>query len=214
MELTAFEKATLFNIIEKLCEANVKEVFTRNKSITEWLWENAQDACLDIDATSGATKAVFLSCAVPNYIIKIPTTFTGSISPVDYCRLEANAYKRAKEEGFSSYFAACEFFTEMDGIPFYIQERVNCDENYFSDLFFEYAEGLVSRGNYDNDYDYSDAVSDRAEYMDDWETIEAVFADCQFSNFIFDTLEINDFHRGNFGIRSNGDLVLVDYSGY
>lgn len=209
MELTAFERVTLMNIIEKLCEANVKEVANRNIHVNDWLEEHAYDACLDVDVDSGCTKAVFFSCQVPNYVIKVPTT-----GHTNYCALEAKAYEKAKEEGYKSYFAACEFFTEMDGIPFYIQERVNCDENYFSDLFFEYAEGLVSRGNYDNDDDYSDAVSDRAEYMDDWEVIEAVFADHQFSNFIFDTLQINDFHRGNFGIRSNGDLVLVDYSGY
>lgn len=182
-------------------------------------------------STYGATKGV-IGDDNWDYVIKIPMN-RDDYDPIDYCALELANYEIAKSKHIENMFAAIERIGRVEGIPIYIQEKVECNSNKviqnIADIDFQnwldydiYEVEDCEELDKDDDESCRDYFNNNVfdEYeADDWEHISAFFdydysfleAESLFA--LLNELDINDIHSGNVGFL-NGRIILVDYSGY
>lgn len=150
-----------------------------------------------------------------DYVIKIPFVIETHLgTDADYCEIEYENYKLAKEYGLARHFAACErlpayhfYSVDYDGdsvvidIPLYIMEFAEVDE--------ECTESLCSDCYICDSDDFSDDQKDAARIFSNYYTDDEVE---DLVAFMADNA-ITDIHCGNIGYI-NGVPVLIDYSGY
>ena len=183
----------------------------REETADDCEWTTHQ-SFFDIDSlciARGLTKMVIIDDNL-DYVIKIPFAWVnGSISMKDYCRIEAENYQRAVDACVDEYFAECfyggKFECELDGekvkVPFYLMEKVDCDEEKVtSDICSQ-----LDDSSYDCEYS-SEAVEELFKLYYGADEHDRVYEFCE-------KMFINDIHTANVGFR-NGRLVFVDYSGY
>ena len=224
-ELTATEIKVLNNAIDNILNCEVERTVIRNIEGKDYMrpedwFRQYKIESHDIYATCGATKLVFLVEGLDNWVIKVPFLFSYDNAPgrgitLNYCEAEAQIYQAACDCGKEHYFAPCYYYTTKQGIPFYIQQRVECDEELNSDLFFHYCSTSYSKENYEDEDEYYDDVKNDADYMEDEDRLYAIFG-CEDGDDLLtflDVQEVNDIHAGNFGYFKQMP-VLIDYSGY
>ena len=178
------EQELINEIIEKVIACNLKEAITYGEdvpaiSFNEWTREN-RSKLGQIFVDCGCTKAVFLHRNLENWVIKVPFLFTPEYAPgvkhyTNYCAAEVEVYEQAKAQHLNEYLAPIYHYATIDGVPFYIQQRVNLDEGLNEDLFFNYCAKSVDRAEYEDEDDYYDAISCDVDYMDDEERLCAIF---------------------------------------
>lgn len=166
----------------------------------------------DIGVFAGMTKV----CIVPTYgewVLKVDIQretndeYARRNKTTHYCEYELENFEKAKKEGIDDYFAEIYDLDEIEGVKFYLMQKVEPDENECSDYFSAYYDKY-----YDNDDGYYEDLSDE-------ERIEALFENddenmiLKLKEFVTRN-EINDLHGGNFGRRNDGRFVIIDYSGY
>lgn len=211
MKPTAFELANINHIIDRLIEANVEKIYNGEIRLREWEDRYSIETKMPMYIDNGCTKAVFIIDDLPNWVIKIPYS-----TKTDFCKIETQVYELATKEGLEDNFAATYHVSTRGSMEFYIQEKVHCDCGRITDLLIEYFESVMDPEDYNSEEEYQSEVNDRANYgLTDIEAIQALFYDPDpMIKFLIYQNNINDFHSGNFGIRSDGKVILVDFSGF
>lgn len=208
-------------IMERLEEAfniGFKEAF-ENEAMRRWLYDlSDNDLLCDMDILfDGCTKYVFLFEDV-DYVVKVSRKGL----KYDYCALECENYQKAINAEVENYFAWTEFLTEIKGIKFYVQERVDCDLYDFNDDMLYYAEKIYNRSGYidqDEELDENsvcDILWDMVDDFDEESRLNAVFGEGYETQKLVGFCsqnKINDLHQNNFGIK-NDFPVIIDFSGY
>ncbi len=176
---------------------------------------------------AGITKVVFFLMDVKDKVAKVPffgvdlyeygednddKEFVGRTSfnemddmrgnGGDYCELEVNNYKKAEEEGVSSFFASTEYVGMLyDTIPVYASERCvpfndiehNSETPDGENIFFKFGVPNTITQELKKQY-----------------PIGRLFALKEF----LDDNDIYDLHSGNWGYDKDGKLKIIDYSNY
>lgn len=230
-------KKDVYEFLDWLCAHYNFDIMLKHQSKDEWYnWvaeqykgsaEERDDYCFDVRC--GATKGVIL-VAGWDFVIKIPFTeyrhydcnddVYGNIyhySPAgDYCKLEWRNYVCALNEGIADYFAETACVGKYHGLPIYVQELLDADEDKISR---EATEESFRQFCYDNDLDMNNPESldifyDESGYDGDVnDFLWNVWADAEKVFDFIDNNHINDLHSGNVCYR--GDMVVCcDFSGY
>lgn len=204
-------KETVFDLLEILYteDSNFSRFLeTRNENYWYKFSRNFyRSDFFDISLSSGATKAVIIPNSL-DYVIKIPFITN---SEINYCAREAEYYSDAKDSNIEELFCECFYLEDFCGVPIYLMEKVSCDETEVFDSFYNY---LTSKRdlNEEEAEDYMDNISENTVV---YELTEIYYNDKYdlFWEFCSEH-EINDIHAGNVGFRDNGQLVIIDYSGF
>lgn len=224
-ELTAEEIQIIDNAIRNILCCEVERTVVRNCEGKDYMrpedwFRQYKVEHHDMYATCGATKLVFLVEGLDNWVIKVPFLFSYDNAPgrgeiLNYCEAEAQIYQAACDCGKGHYFAPCYHYVTKQGIPFYIQQRVECNEELNSDLFFHYCSTSYNKENYEDEDEYYDDVSNDVDYMEDEDRLYAIFGFEDGDDLLtfLEVQEVNDIHAGNFGYFKQIP-VLIDYSGY
>lgn len=213
-------------VIDKLIQHNIKNPVHREgayiKELSFSAWTNTHKYWLidnNIFFDSGASKMVFIAHSIKNWVIKVPFLFsektsTGSRSLLNACKAEAEVYEKAVENGVDKYFAPMFYYKTVDGIPFYLQRKAECEIDRVTDTVYKYVSNTYKREFFDSDEDYEDTINFEIDTMSDEDALCAFFNGWKNELMDFlDEYEVNDFHAGNFGFINN-EPVLIDYSGY
>lgn len=178
----------------------------KNNTLIEWIDE-------------GASKLVFsLSLSgFNNYVFKIP--FKGDFCnemflKKDYCELEKDLYLYSKSLGFEDLLTKTSFVGVVLGIPVYIAERVRPMTDFFdledfpiSNLSKSVANEIFSN----SDYMFADLPA--KEHLEKFVEDYGEYKTYSLVDFIL-KYGLGDFHSGNIGIKKNGKICLLDYSGF
>lgn len=157
----------------------------------------------------GASKACFFNeDELSDWVIKVDYRDNSH----HYSLIESENYRRAQENGLETYFAATYPLCERDGVSFFIQERVECDENEVFSKWFS----LMKEHFYPEDFDTKEemnwTVADAVEELSDIERVDLLFGNQDLIDFLVDN-RINDLHQGNFGFLEDR-IVIMDYCGW
>ena len=191
--------------------------FNSNHEFDDWCNENenwCDEECIGIHR--GATKMVF-EFEDLDFVLKIGFEST---SKQNYEDLEFEKYQLAKTHGFAEYLAKIDYVCKFDGLNVYGQEKCTCDMEYTDSVIHKYSLDTIRQDDGESKEAYLDRVYD---YEDDY--CEEDYFDCFFSagrdwhdirEFLdfCDENDINDLHKGNFGVNEKGQWVIVDYSGF
>lgn len=202
MAMNTHERDIAMDAIELFMQHGFMEAFS-NSNGTMWDW--SQNCGLDgLQYTDGATKCVFFWDELTDWVIKcrLPS------EKLDYCSREYDNYRAAVEQGFEYYFAAVEYLCEVNGITFYAQSRVECDEDVDSCLCEKLMCSYEESGTPYNE----DLVWDEIEAMDSYERMILLYNNTLLANFV-SARRINDLHCGNFGTAGD-HYVMIDFSGF
>ena len=208
MSATSWERDIAINIVESLIRNGLSALYTakfRPYGLWDWLDDNKFFE-KGITYADGATKAVIFHSDLDSYVIKF--RLPQEDPEKDYCSREYENYVLAEEAGFSYYFAKTEYLCEREGIVFYLQEQVICDEEVDGEICSKL------QRQYDEDgtpYDV-DSLWSEVDEMDAYERTMLLYGNKELSQFIFDR-RINDLHCGNFGMAGD-HYVMIDYSGF
>lgn len=204
MKMSNCERTVAMNIIDLFVQRGFISAFKNTShSMYNWMYDNGL-LRNGYDYADGATKCVFMYDGLDSWVIKC--RYPGMER--DYCARECENYALAEEAGFGFYFAATEFLCEVDGIAFYVQERVDCDESV----------DCLIKDRLQCDYEDSntpydeDSLWEEVEELDAYSRIMLLYGDEALARFICER-RINDLHCGNFGIRGDS-YVMVDFSGF
>lgn len=199
----------IINVVGSFFEKNSFEDFNDNtyKELEDYFYQYLSDQKYVIFC--GVTKFVIVPKYI-NFVVKIPFFDANGI---DHCKLEANNSFQIEEAELDEYIAKSCFYKEYNRIPFYVQEKAECDycsiDDEMAEIYYSsYEEEFDEYGDF---LDYFYNLSDKEKifpYMS-YYWGSAVY---KMMNLI-DSLQINDLHSGNVGFI-NGNLVLIDYSGY
>ena len=204
MKMTESERNTAMELVWQLLEAGLAGQITSKEYCYLYDWFRKTSLSKNgISFADGATKGVFISFDF-DWVIKV--NLPGE--KFDWCGRECENYCLAEERGLSYYFAASEFLGEFEGVKFYAQEYVNCDEGVDSEIYNSLKARYKSS---DNDVD-DDCLWDKVEDLDAEERVELLYNDDALVRFIWER-RINDLHCGNFGVKGD-HYVMIDYSGY
>lgn len=197
-----------------------------NDGFFNWCCDHRDFLGGDIKVYCGETKACIISDELSNWVIKVGFTYNDKDRDedvTDFCAIEARNFESAVAEGLEEFFAAsyklCELtppekYDFKDNISFFIQEKAMPDEEKTSSTCDSYMRGSQNREEEDDE----DYCGDYYDYdYDDDDRLESLF----YGNEKYDELtafinefNINDLHSGNFGYTPNGQVKIIDYSGF
>lgn len=210
--MTINERQIAYDLINKVSSLDLYGALCTN-NFFDWRDDNT-DTLADngIVIHSGCSKGVIVSDLLPNWVIKFNLPCA-----TDYCKLEYENYLSAKEEGFAEYFATTGKFDEVDNeLVFYYQERADVDSDYIEDVFFTSMSNSFHRGEYSDlsDDEFIEEVYSAVCEQTETEALRAVFGEVPGLDDFFYDHGINDLHSGNFGVKSTGVIVCIDFSGF
>lgn len=208
MKATSWERDTAISIVESMIRTGLSALYaedSRARGLWDWLDDNKFFEN-GITYESGATKAVLFHSDLDSWVIKF--RLPGEDPKQDYCAREYDNYVAAEEAGLDYYFATTEYLCEREGIVFYLQEQVICDEEVDSELCDKLQCQYDESGTpYDMDSLWYDV-----EEMTARDRVLLLYGNMELADFITNR-RINDLHSGNFGI--DGDhYVIIDFSGF
>ena len=126
---------------------------------------------------------------------------------------EENAIFEEVPDELKTLFLPNEYIGEFNGIPVYIQEKVQCTAE---DMEYE---GTIDEETYFKYFNKAENLSKKTKYF---ELIESFLADCinvygeaiteKLLTFLRDNC-INDLHTGNIGYKQDGSPCIIDYAG-
>lgn len=190
------------SIIKTLVDSGMVNDILNDGHFEPWNWFHEHKALLPggYKVYSGACKGVIVFDDT-DWVIKFD--YCGEDS---YCKIEADNYRYAVEEGLAHYFAETRFIAQVDCVSFVIQEKCECDESDIYDSLQQYVKETCNE-------EYSDAsLWAEVESICENGCVHEMFKDKALNAFVRRNY-INDLHAGNFG-RVNGRIVMTDYSGF
>lgn len=199
----------LDNLVKKgMCEA------IKHEELFDWYGKIEEEVLDDVQIVfDGATKFVFLFEDVPSCVIKVSRHEMNN----NHCRVEAENFRKAQNVGLECYFAPTILFKEIDGVEFYIQERVECNTFGIDSEMYAYAKKVCcsDESTMDKD-DFTDLLDEMVYEFDAADSLRAVFGEGYETELLIEFCEnnrINDLHAANYGYK-NDFPVILDYSGY
>ena len=205
--LTEFEYKAAVALVEALVEYGLTQhlAYYGDNSTERWFREfNVREAGFWF--ASGCTKVCIGHTDLSNWIIKVGYTETVAC---DYAKREYENYCHAREAGLEEYFPETIELGIFGNCAFYIQQKVECDEDKVSSDWYE---ALRDRYDYYGEEYDCDILADELDNMESDEKAFLLFENMQLSDFLVDN-GINDLHEGNFGYI-DGRAVIIDFSGY
>lgn len=184
------------------------------------LMDELEEWAIDHDVTlcHGATRFVLVpDCG--DWVVKFDLpkeVLRGRL----YCACEEEIYRKAQENGIAVHLAFTAYGGSIDGLDYYVQEKVQMGdevENIIQESFCSFCEGDFDREDFDNEDDYQASIEEAAMNLvgDSFDTVYAVLGDeGQDLGRFLSRERINDLHSGNWGQRSDGTLVVVDFGGF
>ena len=182
---------------------------------------------VDEEIRTGVSKVVIIPHD-SSYVLKIPYRgardgedyydfhYAGNeIRDWDYCETEAEIYDAFKAEGLECFLAkTVRYGEDATGYPLYIQEK--CITSYdYEDLDSNYT------------YDYTEIKAFRSMFAcgmavdnNTWNTKAIMYYGVEkyihFMQFCLDRFPdvLDDLHRENYGYRTDGSPVLIDFSSW
>ena len=182
---------------------------------------------VDEEIRTGVSKVVIIPHDT-SYVLKIPYRgakegeeswdfhYAGNeIRDWDYCETEAEIYDAFKAEGLECFLAkTVRYGEDATGYPLYIQEK--CITSYdYEDLDSNYT------------YDYTEIKAFRSMFAcgmavdnNTWNTKAIMYYGVEkyihFMQFCLDRFPdvLDDLHRENYGYRTDGSPVLIDFSSW
>lgn len=216
MDFTEKDKEYAINLINDLFAndfANAINASEYDEEADTWhdidwhivTWEKAHKDLLEkwgVTIANGASKICLILDDNYDWVLKM--NIIDWEDGNDYCRYEADNYRAAVDAGLQMYFAEERFLTNIQidddaSLSIYVQEYAQPDYEMIEEIFCKYAEET-----------YGDPWE---EVYEDADRLEAVFDEPRLINFCFER-HINDCHEYNYGKLENGEIVLIDYSGY
>jgi len=196
---------------------DAQEYFDKRSEKRRAFYSNLKSLPYDTTVASGSTRGVFMrdDGELDNWVIKVDF----KSNSYNYCKREANFFAEAVNEGVDWAFAATYFLCKIDGIDFYIQERLDCGDEYDSYSSSKIREYLIEEvGITQNDDEDDDDYECRlADYEDSWlewdDVLVCLIHDSDVEDFIYAHC-INDLHQANYGMLPNGVIKIVDFCGY
>ena len=176
------------------------------------------DKQLPFLVTHGATKGVVVfDKGEEEYVLKFPFLFDK-----DYCKMEADNYDLAEQEGLGEFFAktlSIGLFAEPIGerfikshFPIYVMERADANEDEYDNYSFNYVKSTASDLSDEeilNELDDDNLTNTMSCFKAFYGDVKEIF---NLERFILNT-GINDLHEENTGFIY-GRPVLIDYCGY
>lgn len=178
----------------------------------------------------GISKIVIISSYLENVVIKIPFNgyfdfddddnifwhsfrYANSIDNSDYCLAEWEKYKKLKTYGLNCFVAKTFFYKTIDGIRIFLQEKVTPQSDIFltlSQIPSKNSKELANQWYNNREFDI----------QPDWiASCLDKYGKSKVKRFLFyckniDPDILEDVHSGNFGYRTNGTPVILDYSNF
>lgn len=164
---------------------------------------NSQE--ISIHVTHGKTKACFYIEGA-NTIAKIG--FSDFI--VNHVLRELEIYTKAEHENIAEVFVYTHYLMHLNNVDVIESDYVECDcdgESVISDVY-EKCSDIMDNDDIVEMIDYGDGL---------FETLFSFY----YSGYVIDSAmefmnenDVNDLHSGNMGYDTNGQIKLIDYSGY
>lgn len=212
--IRAEDKEFIISVLNSFFDKGFKEAFL-NEKVNRWYSDNKEDFFeTGIDFIfNGTSKYVIEFEEIPECVIKISRKGLEH----DYCKIEADNFKKAVNLGLDCYFARTEVFTEIEDVVFYIQEKVTCDVYEIESEMYNYADQICveSRELMEED-EYNDLLWEMIQDFDCETSLNAVFGESYETQLLIDFCgenRINDLHQGNFGYK-NEFPVIIDFCGF
>ena len=210
--------------------------------VTDYVVQNINQMAIDMDATwvkQGCTKVVFyFRNIMPNYVIKLPfrgcyyssydendneyidedavsyfseaSTYRENYNDWDYCETESYLYTKAKESNVEEFFAGTYLLGYYNDIyPIYISE-------YIANYHMPRAKDKIDYSALSSIYnEYVDFDKDTFANATAWYLLNH-YGKERFSKLLkfLQDWGIDDLHSGNVFFNKDGDMKIVDYSGY
>ena len=209
MQASNWERDIALDIVDFIINKGFAESFyAEKKPYSMWDWFDKHELFNEggFQYNDGATKGVIFHEKLDGWVIKF--RLPPEDPKKDYCAREYENYVAAKDAGLEYYFAATEYLCEREGICFYLQEQVICDEEVDSDIYDKLQCQYEESGTpYDND-----SLWNEVEELSSYDRVMLLYGDAALADFISEH-HINDMHCGNFGLAGD-HYVMVDFSGF
>lgn len=204
MKMTMEDRNTALEIINRLLEAGLATKYFDKEEpyLSTWFYKTFGYGN-SLTFADGASKAVFINSNF-EWVIKINLPREEH----NWCGREYENYRLAEEYGLTYYFASCEYLGEFEGIEFYAQEYVDCNEEVDSEIY----NSLKHRYDSSNMKYDEDCLWDELDNLEADERVDLLYNDEELVCFILER-HINDLHCGNFGIKGD-HYVIIDYCGF
>lgn len=172
---------------------------------------------------AGMTKFVFSIPCVDNYVFKIPfltrfwykgTDKEKRIPQRDYCKLEAENYRLAEQEGVSDFFAETAYLCTFNDVPIYISEDASIKAlNYDSHFVWDKVSNKSKKWSCmhirrQQSFGFVDDELEPIAWLADKVDLLKIINLLDF----FREYKIEDIHSENFVYTKDG-ILIIDYSG-
>lgn len=235
MAISSKRFTDIYNMVSTFLESNMDYsefyTFCADRNEDDWYSLDESSFChtvgfQEISLYNGASKGVIVSDEL-EYVVKIPFAARYSGKIADYCKFEYENYCEAKKAKLDNFFAETIFLGEILGVPVYLQEKLDCDEERLSNTHYnlaynEYcklfelntsaAETVEKFQEYYEEEFYSTGVDGDSSMLDLFRLTHSPEEVYAFDNFCNKHC-INDLHMGNFGYRGY-EIIAIDFSGY
>ena len=209
MRASNWEREMAIKAVDILMQHGMAENYNNRNTVRFGLWDWLEETGLlknGFGYESGASKAVIFYDELDSYVIKF--RLPSEDPDKDYCAREYANYIAAEEAGLAHYFASTEYLCEREGIAFYLQEQVICDESVDSELHSKLQCQYEETGTpYDDESLWSEV-----EDLESCDRVRLLYGDNELAEFVWER-HINDLHCGNFGLAGD-HYVIIDFSGY
>ena len=208
MRASDWERDVAINVVEMLINRGLADIYTAiDKPYSLWDWLSREGLFEQgINYADGASKAVIFHDDLDSYVIKF--RLPREKADADYCAREYANFVAAEEAGLEYYFAATEYLCEREGIVFYIQEQVICNEEVDCELYEKLKCEYEESGTPYNEDNLWNEVDD----LEACDRVSLLYGNKALTDFIWDR-RINDLHCANFGLAGD-HYVMLDYSGF
>lgn len=166
-------------------------VIINNSVFTVSMFEGMTKACFYVEGASTIAKVGFSEYKI-NHVMR-----------------ELQVYAEAEKEDMAEFFVYTHYLGHLYNVDVIEQDFVECDSEGYSVVNDMYEKCSDSMSN--------EEIADALEYSD----IVANLFPFYYSPYKVDGLleflddnKVNDLHYGNMGYDNNGNLKLIDFSGY
>lgn len=219
LKYTEAERKVAINFAQDLVNCGIHDYIGSRydeSSRDEW-WDSYRRLPYVTEDYAGATRAVFCrdDGMLDRWVLKVDFQNNSQ----HYCRHEVEFYEEAIRAGVDYAFAATYFLCEIEGIKFYIQEKLDCGYNYDSSSSEKIREYIktelgVAREKDEDEEDYEERISDWEDCYIEWDDVLAcLIHDGAVEEFVY-SRGINDLHKGNYGLTKEGYYKIIDFCGY